>query len=227
MAYTEDDFLLISGIQHFAFCRRQWALIYLECVWMDNERTVSGELLHKRVHDPFLTEKRGDLIITRDMPVFSRTLGITGHCDVVEFRNDKAGVPLNNREGFWLPCPVEYKRGHSKVNDEDRLQLCAQAMCLEEMLMSPIIGTAYIYYGETNRREQVALDDRLRLNVRNIVNEMHEYFERGYTPRVKPTKACSSCSLNEMCMPKLPASENSVRAYIDSMIKEDSHEETA
>jgi CRISPR-associated exonuclease Cas4 len=222
MAYDEDDFLLISGIQHFAFCRRQWALIHIEQCWADNERTIGGELMHERAHDPFFTEKRGDLIITRDMPVFSRVMGVTGHCDIVEFHKDDAGVTLTGREGRWLPCPVEYKYGRPKKGDADHLQLCAQAICLEEMLACPTISAAYMYYHETNRREAVTLDENTRKKVRAYFEEMHGYFKRGYTPRVKQQKACGACSLNEICLPKLPASEKSVRNYINKHLNEES-----
>jgi len=218
MPYDDEDFLNISGIQHFAFCRRQWALIFVECLWGDNELTIGGTLMHKRAHDPWITEKRGDLLITRDMPVFSRNLGMTGNCDVVEFRQDGAGVSIFGRDGKWLPCPVEYKRGRTKTNNADRLQLCAQAMCLEEMLSCPPIGTAFIYYGETKRREAVALDTTLRSQVHNMFTEMRGYYNRGYTPRVKPQKACASCSMNNVCLPKLPMS--SVEAYITKRIAE-------
>ena len=218
--YDDENFLLISGIQHFIFCRRQWALIHIECHWADNERTVSGELLHKRVHNPHLNEKRGDLIIVRDMPVFSRTLGITGHCDVVEFRWDETGVSLSNRAGRWLPCPVEYKRGRPKTSDADRLQLCAQAVCLEEMLACPPIPEAYLFYNETRRREPVGLDDDLRVQVRAAFEEMRVYYARGYTPRVKPSKACAACSLKDICLPKLPASNASARHYIETQLND-------
>jgi len=112
--YEDEDFLTISGIQHFTFCRRRWALIFIECVWEDNEFTVEGTLMHERVHDPLITEKRGNLLTVRDMPVFSRILGIVGKCDVVEFRQDDAGVNIFGREGKWLTCPVEYKHGRAQ-----------------------------------------------------------------------------------------------------------------
>jgi len=152
------------------------------------------------------------------MPVVSRKLGITGNCDVVEFRQSDEGVTIFGRDGKWLVCPVEYKRGRAQKNDSDRLQLCAQAICLEEMLSCPPIDTAYIYYGETKRREAVPLDTTLRERVCSTFAEMREYLQRGYTPRVKAKKACVSCSMNDVCLPKLPAS--SVKAYIDKRIKE-------
>jgi len=216
MLFDDEDFLNISGIQHFTFCRRRWALIFVECAWSDNELTTSGTLMHTRAHNPLITEKRGDLLVSRDMPVFSRHLGITGNCDVVEFRQDKAGVSIFGREGNWLPCPVEYKHGKPQINDSDRLQLCAQAICLEEMLACQPIETAFIYYGETKRRETVTLDAELRERVCKTFAEMRRYFERGHTPRVKSKKACVSCSLKNICLPKLPT--NSVKEYIDEKI---------
>ena len=219
MEDRNDDTLLISGIQHFAFCRRRWALIHIEQQWTDNMHTISGQLLHTRAHDNTLTEKRGNLIITRDMPVFSRTLGIQGACDVVEFRCDNDGVKLHGREGLWLPCPVEYKKGGSKSCDADKYQLCAQAMCLEEMLVCLPIKTAYIYHGETKRRETVELNTELRDTVRAIIEEMRDYFERRHTPRAKLKKACSSCSLKDVCLPKMPH-EGRVSTYIQNALED-------
>ena len=220
--YDDEDLLMISGIQHYAFCRRRWALIFIEQLWSDNEYTIGGTIFHKRAHDTTLIEKRGKLLISRDMPVVSRTLGIAGHCDVVEFRQDNAaGVPIFGREGKWLPCPVEYKKGSSgKADHSNNLQLCAQAICLEEMLACPQIETAYIYYGETKRRKAVSLDETLRKSVHDMFNEMRGLLTRNFTPRVKPKRVCTSCSLKNVCLPKLPDYEKSVSRYIDKSIKE-------
>ena len=138
MAYNESDFLLLSGIQHFAFCRRQWALIHIEDQWAENERTVGGELLHEKAHDERQRERRGDVLITRNMRVFSPSLGVSGSCDVVEFRKAPDGVPLMGETGLWKPYPVEYKHGAPRGDTANELQLCAQAMCLEEMLCCEI-----------------------------------------------------------------------------------------
>lgn len=218
--FDEDDYLLISGIQHFSICRRQWALIHIESLWSDNEFTISGGFLHDRAHNPFLKEKRGDLIITRDMPVFSRVMGVRGVCDVVEFKRDPAGVSLHGREGWWTPCPVEYKRGHPKVNDADRLQLCAQALCLEEMLACPPIGTAQLFYGETKHREEVPLEAGLREKVRAMFAEMRGYYDKRYTPRVKASKNCAKCSMKDACLPEMPQ-EGRVSAYIQKALSEE------
>ncbi|NLJ30520.1 MAG: CRISPR-associated protein Cas4 [Clostridiales bacterium] len=203
MEYDEEDFLSIAGLQHFAFCRRQWALAYLEMQWNENLRTAEGHILHENAHDAFSAEKRGDLLISRGMAVFSRKLGVNGVCDVVEFKASPAGIPIFGRDGTWLPVPVEYKRGSPKETDADRLQLCCQAMCLEEMLLCGRIAKAYLYYGETARRTAVPLDDPLREKVTGMLAEMHELYRRNYTPRVKPTKSCNACSLKGLCLPRL------------------------
>ena len=147
-----DDYLQMSGIQHFCFCRRQWALAYMEQQWAENLRTAEGRLLHERCHDDSLREKRGDLITVRDLRVVSHRLRLAGNCDVVEFRAAPDGVALQGYDGLWQPLPVEYKRGAPKASDADRLQLCAQAMALEEMLVCTVPRGA-IFYGETRRRE--------------------------------------------------------------------------
>ncbi len=200
--YAEEDFLPLSGLQHFAFCRRQWALIHIENLWAENLRTVEGDLFHQRAHDERQRERRGDTLILRGLPVFSRTLGLSGKCDVTEFHAGPSGVPLEGEEGLWRPYPVEYKRGAPKSGDEDKLQLCAQAMCLEEMLCCDVPEGA-LFYGETRRRLNVAFGPELRRAVSSSAEEMHQLFLRGHTPRVKPTKACNACSLKELCLPAL------------------------
>lgn len=215
---NESDYLQLSGLQHFSFCRRQWALIHIEHQWAENLRTVDGQLLHERAHDTGFTESRGNVKITRGMYVHSASLGVSGQCDVVEFRADPAGVPLPGWEGRWLPYPIEYKRGSPKVTDADRLQLCAQAMCLEEMLCCPVPAGA-LYYGETRRREVVECSEALRQQVAALCSEMHEYLRRGYTPKGKRTKSCNACSLNDLCIPAL-AKAGSVRTYLSGSMEE-------
>lgn len=220
MGYEEEDFLQLAGLQHFSFCRRQWALIHIERQWQENLRTVQGHILHETAHDSDFTEKRGGLLISRGMPVFSRTLGVSGACDVVEFRASPDGVSIFGREGTWQPCPVEYKRGSPKTHDADRLQLCCQAMCLEEMLLCRPIEQGYLYYGESRRREPVMLDASLRQRVADMLKEMHQLYSRRYTPRVKPTKSCNACSLKELCMPKLLGRTGSARTYLEGRLEE-------
>ena len=216
--YPEEQWLLLSGLQHFRFCRRQWALIHIEQQWAENERTVDGTLMHQRAHDRDRKEVRGGAVITRGMSVFSARLGISGACDVVEFHLDPEGVPLSGRAGRWRPFPVEYKRGRPREDTGDTLQLCAQAMCLESMLCCDIPEGA-LYYGEIRRRERVSFTPELRTGVRELLAEMHELYRRGYTPKVKPTKSCNACSLKELCLPKLMKSR-AVSAYLRAAMEE-------
>ncbi len=218
MEYKEEDFLLLSGIQHFSFCKRQWALIHIEQQWQENLRTIEGEILHEKTHDGTIKEKRGDLIVSRGMAIFSRSLGLTGTCDIVELYKDPKGVSIFGMEGTYKPVPVEYKRGKPKEDDSDVLQLCAQAMCLEEMLLCEI-PEAFMFYGETKRRLKIILDDGLRERVRTIAKEMHELYDRRYTPKVKPSKSCKACSLTEICIPKL-CKNPSVANYIKKNLLE-------
>lgn len=219
MTYREEDYLLLSGLQHFAFCRRQWALIHLEQQWQENLRTVDGDLFHHRAHDEQHRERRGDTLFLRGLPVASSTLGISGTCDVVEFHVDPNGISLHEEEGLWQPFPVEYKRGSPKVHQADELQLCAQAMCLEEMLCCAISEGA-LFYGETRRRVVVTFTDDLRQQVRTLLAEMHQLYHRGYTPKVKPTKGCNACSLKELCLPTLMR-EKHAGAYLQQAMEEE------
>jgi CRISPR-associated exonuclease Cas4 len=223
MQYREEDYLSLSGIQHFIFCRRQWALIHIEQQWEENLRTVEGQIMHKNAHDSLKTETRGDIIITRGMPVFSKELGVYGVCDVVEFHRSSDGVILFGREGRYLPCPIEYKKGRPKENDMDCLQLAAQALCLEEMLCCTI-KSAYLFYGETRRRVEVPITYEVRDKVRSVFAEMHKYYDRRYTPKVRRTKQCNACSLKDICLPVLCKSKK-VDAFISQMLKEETGEE--
>lgn len=218
MEYAEEDYLMISGIQHFRFCRRQWALIHVEQQWEENLHTIIGEMMHKRAHDPYLKEKRKDTIVVRALPVASKTMGVSGECDIVEFRRCDDGIKLFGHRGLYSVYPIEYKKGKPKKADEDKLQLTAQAMCLEEMFTTTISEGA-IYYGETKRREVVEFTEKLRNNVAEIFQEMHQYYTRRYTPKVKKSKACSSCSLKEICLPDLEKSI-SVGKYMAQILEE-------
>lgn len=211
--------LPISGIQHFAFCRRQWALIHIENLWAENVRTVEGSILHESAHDERFSELRGDVLILRGLRIANEKLGITGICDVVEFHKTPEGVTLFGRKGRWIPYPVEYKRGKPKEDDCDRLQLCAQAMCMEEMFACEI-PEGSLYYGEIRRRQIVTFTPELRGCVQSITSEMHTYYERHYTPTPKLSKSCSACSLKDLCLPRMTKQE-SVSAYIHAHAGDD------
>ena len=217
MTWDQEDYLQLSGLQHFAFCRRQWALIHVETQWRENLRTVEGDLFHRRAHHGQARERRGDTLILRGLPVFSPTLGISGKCDVVEFHAGPGGAPLCGEKGMWIPFPVEYKRGAPKAHQADELQLCAQAMCLEEMLCCPVPEGA-LFYGEKRRRTAVSFSPALREQVRAMLEEMHQLARRGYTPKVKPFKGCNACSLKEVCLPVL-GKGRAVDAYLRQAVE--------
>jgi len=226
--YTQDDLLPLSGIQHFLFCRRQWALIHIEQQWKENALTAEGRIMHQRVDDPFFTETRNGVITARSVPVASYRLGLSGVCDVVEFTLTPSpvsgegrgeGVKLPNREGLYLSAPIEYKRGKEKYDHSDETQLCAQALCLEEML-STVIPRGFLFYGETRHRVEIPFTAELRTLVKEMSDEMHNYFSRGYTPKVKTSKACRSCSLADICLPVLQEKVIAASKYIKQQIEQ-------
>lgn len=219
MVYNEDDYLQLSGLQHFIFCRRQWALIHIEEQWSENVRTIEGKILHERAHDGAQRERRGDLIITRDMRIFSRQLGLSGACDVVEFKRSESGIPLMGEEGKYQPYPIEYKKGRPRDDHANDVQLCAQAMCLEEMLCCNIPEGA-IYFFETRRRMKIALTNELREEVKIAAGEMHQLYQRRHTPRVKRTKSCNACSLKEVCLPAIMKNK-SVSSYYETFLEDE------
>lgn len=214
--YSEDDLLMLSGIQHFAFCERQWALIHLEQQWQENVRTVEGRIMHERVHTPLLVESRGSMLISRSLPVVSWKLGLYGVLDLVEFSQvgvSSGGIHIPGRKGFWKPRPVEYKRGKPKPDSRDEVQLCAQAICLEEMLQVEI-AEGDLYYGENRRRTCVYFDAELRQQVIDLCQRMHMMYENGTTPPASKGKQCRACSLYDICLPSLTRRTKSVKEYI-------------
>ncbi len=219
MEYQEEDYLLLSGIQHFAFCRRQWALIHIEQQWEENVRTFEGKVMHDNAHNPDFREKRKEVLTVRAMKIFSRSMGVSGECDVVEFHQSKSGITLHGYDGMYIVVPIEYKRGSPKKHDADELQLTAQAMCLEEM-MATQIKKGFLYYGETRRRVEVIFTQGLREKVDKYFQEMHSYYNRKYTPKVKVSSSCKQCSLYNCCMPEL-CKEISADKYVEDMIREE------
>lgn len=218
MVYEEEDFLQLAGIQHFLFCRRQWALIHIEKQWKENVLTLDGSYVHELADQPMLREKRGNKLIVRAMPVHSRQLGLSGICDVVEFIRDPAGVPLADEEGLYLPYPVEYKRGKPKRDDSDRSQLIAQLLCLEEMLVCEL-SLGYLYYDEIKHRVEVPILLADKERVRDSVLEMRGYYDRRHTPKVKAGRYCQNCSLHGVCLPEL-TERRSVASYVESRLHE-------
>lgn len=217
--YTEDQLLPLSALQHIIFCERQCALIHIEQVWQDNRLTAEGRLLHENVHEG-PDESRGDLRIARGLRLRSLDLGVAGVADVVEFlRVPKAeGVSLPGASGHWRPHPVEYKRGRPKPGDCDKVQLCAQALCLEEILHVAVPAGA-IFYGQPRRRLAVELDTSLRDMTRLTAQRLHALMAAGATPPPAFEKKCRQCSLNSLCLPSVVGSGGTVAAYLDEGLR--------
>ncbi|HHW94531.1 MAG TPA: CRISPR-associated protein Cas4 [Mogibacterium sp.] len=217
-----DDYLMISGIQHFLFCRRQWALIHVENQWDENGLTAEGQVMHKRVHDASVRDVRNGIVTIRGLRLKSEKYRITGICDAVELLPDERGISFAKLDGTWRVRPVEYKRGKSKIEDCDRMQAVAQALCLEEMLSCEVNQCA-IFYGETKRRETFDITEELREKATDVFTEMHKYYETSYTPKVKTTPKCRSCSLKDICLPELLRKPTckSVKKYIEGHIAEE------
>ena len=209
----QDDLLPISQINHYVFCRRLFGLCCIDTEWAENHHTIMGEIFHDRVHDSEERDWRNGVLTLRNLAVVSRKLGMTGRCDAVEFHPDANGVPLHGEQGLFVVYPVEYKKGSHRTDGAAEAQLCAEAMCLEEMLCCSIPEGA-LYYGESRRRVTVAFDAALRTKVETICREMHDCFNQRYVPKVTPGRQCQGCSLADLCLPKLIKRPKSVADYI-------------
>lgn len=219
-----EEYLLMSGIQHFAFCPRQWALIHIEQQWAENVRTVEGQQLHEHTDDPFSDETRHDVKEIRAVPVISHRLSLRGVVDRLELYHDPSlmegeGITLSDAPGRWRPFPVEYKRGLPKPDNRDAVQLCAQAMALEEML-GVTVGKGALYYWQTRHRETVVFDAALRQRTEELAYQMHNLFAAGKTPPAVREKHCALCSLENLCLPDLAARSRTVAGYLERMLSD-------
>ena len=214
--YSDDEMLMLSGIQHFMFCPRQWALIHLEQQWTDNRLTAEGEVLHKNVDNPFYRQKNGEVITLRSVHIASSTLGLYGMTDALELspadNSDVCTIRHPNYPGLWHILPVEYKRGSPKRNEVDKVQLAAQCICLEEMYGIHIEQGA-LFYWEIRSRELISIDDYLRTLTANIAEEMHRVYASGQTPPGDKKPHCKNCSLKDLCIVEL-AELGSVKSYL-------------
>ena len=218
--YLEEDYIMISGIQHFAYCKRQWALIHVEHQWEQNLYTVKGDIVHEKVDDPFLMESRGNLIISRSVPVQSELLGCYGIADLIEYHQSEEGIEIPGKEGFYRLYPIEYKAGKPKDDNIDKVQLCLQAMCIEEMHNIKVPEGA-IYYAKVRRREKVVFTQELRQQGQYLIAEMHQLIRDSTTPRPSYSKICDHCSLYNICLPKSKSKFESVDHYINSQMAEE------
>lgn len=214
MEYSDDDLLMLSGIQHIAFCERQFALAYIELQWQENVLTTEGNHLHERVDNPLESDKRGKVITYRAFPLISRQLGLTGRADVIELEfSEEHGVQLEDYKGKWLLHPVEYKRGKQKPDNRDAVQVCAQAICLEEMFHIEI-PRGSLFYAETRRRVIIELTQELRQSVFELARRMHELFDGGITPLPVYKSHCKSCSLIDICLPQSLSNKKNASDYL-------------
>lgn len=216
--FPEDDLLPISGLQHLQFCERQWGLIHIEQQWEENRLTAEGRVLHDRVHQTS-TEARPGVVIARGLRLRSLQWGIAGQADVVEFHPSETGVELPNRSGRWRPFPVEYKRGKPKADSCDEVQLCAQALCLEEMF-GIVIDAGALFYGRTRRRTEVPFDAPLRKRKMELTQRMHQLYSAGITPPAVYAKKCDNCSLYNRCLPRTVSKRTTVARYMASALKD-------
>lgn len=222
MPYTEDDMLMLSGIQHFAFCPRQWALIHIEQQWDENILTTEGHIMHRHVDDPFYRQKMGNQICLRSVSIASKELGLYGISDIIELHPSVSAhnaITHPSYSGYWIPYPIEYKHGKPKRDNIDLVQLTAQAMCLEEQYGIRISQGA-IFYGEIRRRVEYEFSDELRSEVRAYAEAMHEVFNSGKTPLGDFRPCCKKCSLKEICMPET-INGMSVRNYLKRNLYEE------
>ena len=224
--YSDDELVMISALQHFVFCQRQCALIHLEQIWEENVKTVEGQLLHGRVNQPKV-ESRCGLRTATAVRIRSLELGVTGIMDMLEFHraeinHDGAGrviaVPLPHASGLWQPFPIEYKRGKPKLHRADEVQLCAQAICLEEMLQVHIAAGA-LFYGQIRRRMDVPFDLELRNLTAEAAQGVHLLLQSNATPRAVYSKACENCSLKSQCQPERVAVSISASSWLDKQLK--------
>jgi CRISPR-associated exonuclease Cas4 len=226
-AYAEEDLLPLSGVAHIVFCERRAALHHVEGLWEDNVLTVEGSHLHERSHELAPTEVRPGLRIARALRLRSLTLGLSGIADVVEFReveaSDVGAVALPGVGGRFVPYPVEYKRGKLRDELSFKVQACAQAMCLEEMLGGSVPEGA-VFYGKSARRLDVTFDDELREHARRAAARFHELVAAGATPGPSYGRKCESCSMIELCLPKALSRGRSVARYLSGAIADDDEE---
>ena len=219
--FSEDDLLPISALQHLLFCERQCALIHIEQVWEENRLTAEGRVLHERVHERE-NETRRDVRIARALRLRSLALGLIGQADVVEFHQDLKSEISNLKSDPKVPqaprpFPVEYKRGRPKSNRCDEVQLCAQALCLEEMLGTEVTAGA-LFYGVTHRRHDVAFDGELRALTSRTAERLHVLIESGVTPPAEYSAKCEQCSLKDSCLPATITPRRSAVDYLRRVI---------
>jgi len=215
MSFPEEDYVPISALQHWIFCPRQCALIHIEQQWEENLLTAEGRGIHKKVHGTD-TEVRDGVRIVRGLRLRSHKLGLVGQSDVVEFHAASDGAEIPGLESRFRPYPIEYKRGKPKIDISDEVQLCAQALCLEEMLSTDVLKGA-LFYGRPHRRKEIEFTDALKQKTHEETYRLHEFILKRETPKVKYSKKCRSCSLIDLCIPKITGIRKNINQYLSQM----------
>ena len=215
--YDDDDLLPISSLQHLAFCERQWALIHMEGEWQENVLTVEGRQLHEYVHEQGASSRDGVRSV-RGLRLRSHMFGLYGVADLVEFHPDQSGVPVPGLRGTYAAYPVEYKRGRKRFDRADEIQLCAQAVCLEEMLAGAVPEGA-VFYGQPRRRAVVAISGDLRDELTRLGERARMLLTQRAVPAANVGGHCKSCSLSAQCMPGLVSGDRSA-AYVAGLRRE-------
>lgn len=225
MFYQDDEMVMISALQHYQFCPRQCALIHVEQQWQENYLTAAGKVMHKRV-DTQASSTRHDIHYAASLRIFSRRYGLIGIADMVEFHRTaneydgtgvRVAIHLKGLSNFWKPFPVEYKHGSPKVDEMDRIQLCAQALCIEEMLDIKVADGA-IFYGRTHQRENVIFSEGMRKKVLDISRKIHSMISAGETPAPHYCRSCRACSMADLCLPE--QKQKSVNEWLQRQIEE-------
>lgn len=222
--FDPDDYLMLSGIQHYVFCPHQWAMIHIEQKWADNRLTAEGQIMHNNVDNPAYRQKNGDLITLRRVAIASRSLGLYGFSDAIELipsATFEKSVIHPSYPGYWRMHPIEYKHGKPKPDLRDKVQVVAQALCLEEMF-DTIVQEGSLYYGECSRRITFEIDNEIRAYTIECANEMHRIYDAGIVPAPIYKQHCRNCSLYDECMPKTPP-----RTAVNNYLKANLYEETS
>lgn len=218
--FDDSERIHISAIKQYAYCKRRFGLMFIDCEWGSNYKIIEGDIMHEKVDDPFIKEKRKDVIISRSVPVFSKSLDLYGIADAVEFIKNSEGTRIQGKKDLWGINPIEYKNGKPEKSNADNLQLCAQAIALEEMFGCQIYS-GEIFYGSIKRRIKIELTDDLKGRVRDIVEEIRYLFSRQIVPQKPENQNCALCSLIDICMPEIFTKRKTNKQQIYNLIKEE------
>ena len=213
-----EESIQISGIQHYMYCRRSWALLYIENMWKDNYLTLDGDAVHEKVHDTNVKESRKDVFYERGVYISSEKYNLSGQCDLIEYHKNKNGILLKGKDDLWVIVPTEYKHGNGDSIDYDKYQLIAQMICLEEMFLTKI-EYGYLYYKKSNKRIKIENTEEIKKELKKIISEMQDLMKRKYTPKIRKNKKCKNCSLLEICNPQVSNLKN-IKSYMKEVIDE-------